>query len=160
MRMAIPTGIGALLLVACGGGAEESGQKPADHDVANPDTAVAQNPSAGAGDVVEVRMTGNGTTVAQYEPDSLTIAPGTTLRFINVSGGPHNVSFWEDSIPSGGREPLDRGMTNTIGSLQGPLLTEPNATYDVSFAGAPAGEYKGYCVPHLAIGMRIWITVE
>ena len=39
-------------------------------------------------------------------------------------------------------------------------LTKPNETYDVSFAGAPAGIYKGYCVPHVALGMKVMIKVE
>ena len=38
--------------------------------------------------------------------------------------------------------------------------TQPNEKYDVSFAGAPAGVYKGYCLPHVALGMKIAITVQ
>jgi len=30
----------------------------------------------------------------------------------------------------------------------------------VSFTGAPAGVYKGYCLPHVALGMHIAITVQ
>src|SRR2546426_427397 len=33
-------------------------------------------------------------TKAAFEPATLTIAPGTTVRFINVSGGPHDVAFY------------------------------------------------------------------
>lgn len=79
---------------------------------------------------------------------------------MNVSGFPHNFSLWPDSIPQGAAAALTSHFPDPIADLQGKLLTGPNETYDVSFAGAPEGEYKGYCVPHLAIGMRIWITVK
>jgi plastocyanin len=51
-------------------------------------------------------------------------------------------------------------MPNPMGDLMGPFLTQPNEKYDVSFAGAPAGTYKGYCMPHVALGMTIAITVQ
>ena len=34
------------------------------------------------------------------------------------------------------------------------------ATYKVSFGGAPTGDYKFYCLPHLALGMHGKITVQ
>jgi hypothetical protein len=46
------------------------------------------------------------------------------------------------------------------GPLEGPLLTEPNGTYKVTFTNAPAGDYKFYCLPHLALGMHGKITVQ
>jgi plastocyanin len=51
-------------------------------------------------------------------------------------------------------------MPTPMADLTGPLLTTPNQTYDVSFAGAPAGTYKAYCLPHVALGMKITIHVE
>jgi plastocyanin len=113
-----------------------------------------------AGPVVEVKMTGNGSTRAAFEPSTLSIAPGTTVRFINVSGGPHNIAFWSDSVPAGGAAALNAVMTNTIDNLSGPFATQPNEAYDVSFANAPKGTYKGYCTPHLALGMKMAIKVE
>ena len=47
-----------------------------------------------------------------------------------------------------------------MGDLTGPFLTQPNEKYDVVFAGAPAGVYKGFCLPHVALGMHIAITVQ
>ena len=138
--------------VACGGGGEQQQQTPA--------TEQAATPAAG-GPVVEVRMTGTGTTAA-FEPAALTIAPGTTVRFINVSGGPHNVSFWGDSIPAGGAAVITAALTgrNLGDPLAGAMITQPNEAFDVAFTGAPTGVYKGYCLPHLALGMRIAITVQ
>jgi plastocyanin len=150
MRFTLLTTIVALGAVAC------SGEKKADQSQAADHAGMA----APAGPVVEVKMTGNGSTIAAFEPRTVTIAPGTTLRFINVSGGPHNIAFWGDSIPAGAAAVLTAAMPNSIDNLSGPFLMQPNESYDVSFANAPKGTYKGYCVPHLALGMKLVITVQ
>jgi plastocyanin len=152
MRFSLLTTIAALGALACGG---EKQADQAQTAGAQPGAAMAP-----AGPVVEVKMTGNGSTVAAFEPKTLTVAPGTTVRFINVSGGPHNIAFWGDSIPAGGGAVLGAAMANTIDNMSGPFLTQPNEAYDVSFANAPKGAYKGYCVPHLALGMTLTITVQ
>jgi len=148
-KLAAVLALGAL---ACGGGEKQQAQT---------ETPAAQEQAAApAGPVVEVQMTGTGSTAA-FEPAALTIAPGTTIRFINVSGGPHNVAFWGDSIPAGAAAVLNAAMAGrTMGDLAGMMVTQPNETFDVSFAGAPTGLYKGYCLPHLALGMKIDITVQ
>src|SRR2546425_74523 len=110
--------------------------------------------------VVEVKMTGDGTSKAAFEPATLTVKTGSVVRFINVSGGPHDIAFYTDSVPKGAVDALKKGMANTMGDLVGPFLTQPNEHYDVSFAGAPAGKYRGYCLPHVALGMHITITVQ
>jgi plastocyanin len=151
MRFTLLTTVVALGALACGGEKQaDQTQTPAGQPAV----------SAPAGPVVEVKMTGNGSTIAAFEPNKLTIAPGTTVRFISVSGGMHNVAFWGDSIPAGAAAALAAGMPNTIDNLSGPFLMQPNETYDVSFANAPKGTYKGYCVPHLAMAMKIAITVQ
>jgi plastocyanin len=153
MRFPLLTTIVALGALACGGGQKaDQTQTPA----GQPAAATA----APAGPVVEVKMTGNGSTIAAFEPKTLTIAPGTTVRFINVSGGMHNVAFWADSIPAGAGAVLTAAMPNTIDNLSGPFLMQPNDKYDISFANAPKGTYRGYCVPHVALGMKIAITVQ
>ena len=152
MRFTLLTTVVALGALACGGEKQASQtQTPAGQPAATP---------AATGPVVEVKMTGNGTNVAAFEPKALTIAPGTTVRFINVSGGMHNVAFWGDSIPAGAAAALTAGMPNTIDNLSGAFLMQPNDTYEVSFANAPKGTYKGYCVPHVSLGMKIAITVQ
>ena len=139
----------ALGALACGGGGDQQQQTQ--------QTPAVEQP---AGAVVDVRMTGTGTTAA-FEPNAITIAPGTTVRFHNVSGGPHNIAFWGDSIPAGAAAVLNAAMTGrTMSDLSSLMLTQPNETYDVSFANAPAGAYKTYCLPHLAMGMKMTITVQ
>lgn len=154
MRFTLLTTVVALGALACGGGDKQASQTqtpPAGQPAATP---------AATGPVVEVKMTGNGTNVAAFEPKALTIAPGTTVRFVNVSGGMHNIAFWGDSVPAGGAAALAAGMKNTIDNMQGAFLMNANDSYEVSFANAPKGVYKGYCVPHVALGMKIAITVQ
>jgi plastocyanin len=158
MRFTLFTTLVAFTAVGCGGDKKSAAsQAEAATPAAAPAAASTAQPT---GAVVEVKMTGNGTSQAAFEPSKLAIKTGTTVRFINVSGGPHNVAFYGDSVPKGGADALKKGMPNPMGDLTGPFLTQPNEKYDVSFAGAPAGVYKGYCMPHVALGMHIAITVQ
>ena len=152
MRFALLTTVIAIGALACG---KKGDQTQTQQQAAPPAAGMAAT-----GPVVEVKMTGNGSTIAAYEPSSLTIAPATTVRFVNVSGGPHNIAFWQDSIPAGAATALNANMKNTVDNLSGAFLTQPNESYDVSFANAPTGTYKGYCTPHLTLGMKIAIRVQ
>jgi plastocyanin len=51
-------------------------------------------------------------------------------------------------------------MTNRLGPLQGPMMTQANQTYRVSFAGAPVGTYDYFCLPHKALNMKGVVTVQ
>ena len=160
MRFTLLTTLVAFAVVACGG---EKKSTASQAEAATPAPAAMPAPAPAAepaGAVVEVKMTGDGTSKAAFETSKLSIKAGTTVRFINVSGGPHNIAFFADSIPKGAAEVLKKGMPNPMGDLTGPFLMQPNEKYDVSFAGAPAGVYKGYCMPHVALGMKIAITVK
>ena len=159
MRFALLTTVVAIGALACG--KKGSDQTNTNQTQSAPPAAPASSAAATtSGPVVEVKMTGNGSTKAAFEPSSITIPAGATVRFTNVSGGPHNITFWSDSVPAGGAAALQTGMKNTVDNLAGPFLTQPNETYDVSFANAPKGTYKGYCTPHLTLGMKIAIKVQ
>ena len=148
------TWIGAAVVLgalACG---EKKPEQAANQPAAQPE-AVAPT----AGPVVEVNMTGVGN-VFKYEPDVIHAPAGATVRFINVSGGPHNVTFYSDSIPAGAADKLNAAMANRMDNLSGPFLINANDHYDVSLAGLPTGTYKGYCTPHQALGMRFTLMVE
>jgi plastocyanin len=108
---------------------------------------------------VEVQMIGDATGY-KFSPAKVTIARGDKVKFTLVSGPPHNVVFWEDSIPKGAAAKLGKAMTNTVGPLTGPFLLNAKDTYEISFAGLPAGTYKYYCAPHLALGMHAVIEVK
>lgn len=149
----------AILVAACGGGEQKAGegQTTATPDQQAPAAAPAAPAAGGATHDVNMVLEGS---AYKYVPEQLTIKAGDVVRFHNVSGGPHNVSFWADSIPAGAADPLKAGMPDQMAPLEGQLITEPNAIYTVTFAGVPTGEYKYYCLPHLALGMKGKITVE
>lgn len=149
------TWIGAALMLgalACGEKKPEQ-QAAASQPAAQPEAAAQP-----AGPVVEVQMTGVGN-VFKFEPDVIHAAAGATVRFINVSGGPHNVTFYPDSIPAGTADKLNAAMANRMDNLSGPFLINANDHYDISLAGLPAGTYKGYCTPHQALGMKFTLMV-
>jgi plastocyanin len=162
----------AMVLAACGGGGDN---RSGGEQAGTPDTTAGANapaanapeanapaanaPTGGTGKSHDVKMVLDGSKY-KFDPDNLTIKSGDVVRFHNVSGGPHNVSFWSDSIPSGAAPVLTKNMPNQMAPLQSPLETEPNAVYEISFAGAPKGDYKYYCLPHLALGMKAKLTVQ
>ncbi|HZS59888.1 MAG TPA: c-type cytochrome [Gemmatimonadaceae bacterium] len=96
----------------------------------------------------------------KFVPNSVTIHAGETVRFVNKIGGPHNVTFWPDSIPAGTQQKLQRGMQNPTGPLTSPLLTNTGDATTVSFDGVTPGTYKFYCMPHQAFGMKGQIIVQ
>ncbi|HEX6105438.1 MAG TPA: plastocyanin/azurin family copper-binding protein [Gemmatimonadales bacterium] len=148
----------AILLAACGGGEQKAGEEQQTTTTTPEQQAPAAAP-AGGGTTHDVNMVLEGSSY-KYVPDQLTIKSGDVVRFHNASGGPHNVSFWADSIPSGAADALKAGMPDQMAPLEGQLITEPNGIYTVNFANAPAGDYKYYCLPHLALGMKAQITVQ
>lgn len=120
------------------------------------DTTAMMAPAAGM--THEVSMTLEGSDY-KFVPASLTIKAGDMVRFKDVSGGPHNVQFYPDSIPAGAAAALDAGMPDKMGSLMSPMV-ETGGSYTVSFAGAALGDYKYFCLPHQAMGMKGMITVQ
>ena len=106
-----------------------------------------------------VRMVGDAKGY-RFEPTSIAARVGDVVRFVNVSGGPHNVAFWADRIPAGTTARLQKNMGQTIGPLSGAMIIEPNEVYTVSLAGLRAGTYNYYCVPHQAMNMTGRIKVR
>ena len=138
MRFALLTAVVAIGALACG----QKGDQNQNQTQAAPPAPPAGGAAAPTGPVVEVKMTGNGSTKAAFEPSTITIPAGATVRFTNVAGGPHNITFWPDSVPAGGAAALNAGMKNTVDNLSGPFLTQPNETYEVSFANAPNSSWN------------------
>ncbi len=153
-KISLVTGL-AFLVAACGGGEKPAAEAPA----ATPAADMAAAAPAATGATHDVNMEFDGKTY-HYVPATLTIKSGDVVNFHNVSGGPHNVAFWADSIPAGAAAVLTAAMPNQMSPLSGSMLVEQDAVYSISFAGAPEGKYDFYCLPHLAMGMRGFLTVE
>jgi plastocyanin len=143
----------ALALAACGKGGE---QKPAEQGA--PAAAPAAAPAT-TGVTHEVAMDFDGKK-GTFTPAELTIKAGDVVKFVVKSGPPHNVAFAADSIPAGAADVLGKAMAETMGPLTGPMKVGIGDTYEISFAGAPAGVYKYHCTPHLPFGMHGTITVQ
>ena len=139
----------AMVLAACGG---------AKTDAANPDSAkvAAAAPAAtGATHVINMVMEG---TAYRFVPAEIAIKVGDKVVFKGVSGAAHNIVFWKDSVPPGADAMLTAAMPDGTAPLSSKMVTDGDSTV-VSFAGMPVGDYKMYCLPHLAMGMKGKITV-
>lgn len=141
-----------LAVMACGGGgdAQSAAEAP----------AAAISVPGGTGTVHEVQMVLTDAGEYRYIPDQLTIKVGDTVRWINASGGPHNVQFKSGQVPDGAEAVLNAAMANRMGSMNGQLLMAPDAVYEISFEGAPVGEYFYVCTPHEMLEMVATLTIE
>ncbi len=111
------------------------------------------------GTVHEIRMVGDAQGY-RFEPAERTIAAGDGVKFIMVSGAPHNVDFQANGIPAGTAAQLSANIPEKGGELGTPIYTELGKEVTISFAGLPAGEYNFNCTPHLPMGMVGKIIVQ
>ena len=129
-------------------------------------TPASPAPSAGAvakvaatGATHEVKMIGDDKGY-RFEPANLTVKTGDAVKFIMVTGGPHNVAFDPATVPADSKAQLDANMDQKMSELSSPFLMNPNEAYTVSFGGVKPGSYPFHCTPHLAMGMKGVITVQ
>ena len=129
-------------------------------------TTPAATPAAGAaaaapatGTTHEVKMIGDATGY-KFEPANITVKQGDAVKFIMVSGGPHNVTF-QNVADAAAKAQLDANMPGQkLGELSGPMVMTPNEAYVISFAKVPAGKYDYICTPHAAMNMKGVVTVQ
>ena len=164
----------ALVLGACGGGDNKAADSSATATPAATDTTAASattppatsttasgsaTAAAITGKTVEVKMIGDAQGY-RFDPANVTISKGDGVKFTMVSGGPHNVAFDPQGIPSGANAQLDANMSDKMAELSSNMKTNPGESVTVSFANLPAGTYNYHCTPHLAMGMKGTITVQ
>ena len=146
-------------LSACGGGGDNAGSGATDSAAgaggAPAGGAVAAAPATGT--VHEVRMLGDEKGY-RYEPVDITIKAGDAIKWIMVSGGPHNVAF--QNVPADAKAQLSANMPNQLSDLSSPMLLNVDETYEMSFANVKPGKYDYLCTPHLANNMRGSVTVQ
>jgi plastocyanin len=162
LGFAVVTGA-AIVLGACGGG-EKAATDTAAAPAAEAPAAPAEAPAAGAmapitGTTHEVKMIGDATGY-KFEPADITIKAGDGIKFIMVSGGPHNVAFDPAALPAAAKTQLMANMPEQAGELSGKMMLNANEEYTISFGGVPAGTYDYHCTPHLAMNMKGKITVQ
>ena len=154
----------AAMLGACGGGDKAKDTTATTPAATTP--AAAPAPAAGAlaampatGATHEVKMVGDDKGY-RFEPANITVKVGDAIKFIMVTGGPHNVAFDPATVPADSKAQLDANMDQKISELSSPMLMNPNEAYTISFAGVKPGQYPFHCTPHLAMGMKGVITVQ
>lgn len=163
LGFAVVTGA-AILLGACGGGDKAATTDSAAAPAAEAAPAPAAAPAAGAmapitGTTHTVNMVGDGQGY-RFEPAEITIKAGDGIKFVMVSGGPHNVAFDPATLSAGAKSALLANMPEQAGELSGKMLLNANEDYTISFAGVPAGTYDYHCTPHLAMNMKGKITIK
>lgn len=164
--------VGVITLGACAGGEK----KPADTTHVAVDTSstttttngTATTPTTG-GAVALAPITGATKTVNmvgdakgyRFEPADITIKQGDGIKFVVVTGGPHNVAFDPATIPADVKGQLDANMgTDKMGELSSNMKMNPGESVTVSFGNIKPGQYPYHCVPHLALNMKGVITVQ
>jgi plastocyanin len=150
--------VSAVVLNACGGG----DNKPADSAAPAPSTS-APAPTVAAvpitADTVTINMIAEGPTF-KFVPADVTVKPGSGLKFVVVSGQPHNVAFFPAELPPDVKAQLNANMTGQTAELQGPLMMQPGEAYVVSLGGVKAGKYNFDCPLHKAFNMKGTVTIQ
>lgn len=153
MRVPAMVAGAALLVAACGG------SKNGDTNKAEAPTTTAPTAAAGTGNTVTIQMVTTGANSFKFDPENVTIKAGDVVIFKGVSGMQHDVAFWGDSIPTGAAAVLTAAMKDGPQAMSTEMIND-GSQVSISFAGAPAGIYKFYCIPHLPMGMHGSITVQ
>jgi plastocyanin len=166
--------LGAIVLGACAGGEKN----PADTTAVKVDTSAvttaattpATTPAAATGTMApitgtthEVKMVGD-TKGFRFEPSTITIKAGDGIKFLNMGGGPHNVSFDPATVPADVKAQLNAnfGADHDPQSDLASKLTSVTAgdAITISFANIKPGTYDIFCLPHKMMGMTGKVIVQ
>ena len=165
-KLAILTGIA--LLAGCGGQKQATTDSAATAQTPNSanaspsatPNAAATSPAPITGQTAEVKMLQDPQGNYRFDPADVTIKSGDGVKFVMVSGGPHNVAFDPAQIPPAAKSQLSANMQQQVSEFSSPMMMNPNETYTISFGNIPPGKYEFHCTPHLAMGMKGTITVQ
>lgn len=159
----------ATIFAGCGGEKKGTGTDSAAIPASTPATATAQTspatseneaPAPITGQTVEIKMLQDAQGTYHFDPADVTIKSGDGVKFIMVSGAPHNVAFDPAQIPPNAKAQLSANMPQQVSELSSPMMMNPNETYTISFGKMPPGKYSYHCTPHLTFGMKGTITVQ
>jgi plastocyanin len=165
--------VGVLSLGACAGGekkpADDTTHVAVDTTAASTTTTTPGTSTTTSGTATMAPITGTTKTVNmvgdakgyRFEPANFTVKQGDGVKFVVVSGGPHNVAFDPATIPADVRPQLDANMgTDKMGELSSNMKMNPGESITVSFGNVKPGTYPYHCTPHLALNMKGVITVQ
>ena len=86
----------------------------------------------------------------RFEPADITVKQGDGIKFVMVSGGPHNIAFDPATIPADVKPQLSANMPDQQGELSSPLYMNPGESYTISFANIKPGAACSGTGTHLA----------
>jgi plastocyanin len=165
--------VGVLSLGACAGGekkpADDTTHVAVDTTAASTTTTTPGTSTTTSGAATMAPITGTTKTVNmvgdakgyRFEPANFTVKQGDGVKFVVVSGGPHNVAFDPATIPADVRPQLDANMgTDKMGELSSNMKMNAGESITVSFGNIKPGTYPYHCTPHLALNMKGVITVQ
>ncbi|HEX4936427.1 MAG TPA: plastocyanin/azurin family copper-binding protein [Gemmatimonadaceae bacterium] len=109
-------------------------------------------PAPVVGAIIEVKMIGDAAGY-RFEPAHVTAKPGDGIKFVVVSGGPHEVAFELEKIPQATKTQFLMNMPNGANG-RSPLLAAPRETWTLSLTGLQPGLYPFYSTPRLPQGMK------
>lgn len=123
------------------------------------EVGAAAEEGSGSGTTHTVEMTDT----LVFEPNSLTIAPGDTVEWVNVGEIPHSVTAYEEEIPdgaeyfaSGGLDSEDAAREDWTGPQNGSVAG--GEAYSHTFQ--TEGTFEYFCIPHEGAGMLGTIEVS
>ena len=163
---------GAIALGGCAGGEKQPSDTThvaVDTTTASVSTTTTTTPAPTGGTASMAPITGTTHEVKmigdakgyRFEPANFTVKQGDAVKFVVVSGGPHNVAFDPATVPAAIKGQLDANMgTDKMGELSSNMKMNPGDAVTVSFANIKPGQYPYHCVPHLALNMKGVITVQ
>jgi plastocyanin len=153
---------GAAFLAACGGSETNTTTDSATTPAVTPAPAPAATGTATfqapTGTEHTVNMVGDAQGY-RYEPATLTVKAGDAIKFVMVSGGPHNVAFDAATVPEDAKAQLAANMPNAT-DMSSPMLMNANEAWTMSTTGVKPGTYTILCTPHLAMGMKMDLTIQ
>jgi plastocyanin len=113
----------------------------------------ALSASPAAADTYTVKM-GTDKGLLQFEPATVTIKPGDTVKWVMNKVPPHNIVFDDTKIPGG-----DKALAKKLSDEK--LKFSPGESYEKTFsADIEPGTYSYYCQPHRGAGMAGKVVVE
>lgn len=129
---------------------------PAPQAPATPIPAASAAPITGT--IVEVKMIGDAKGY-RFEPQHLVAKVGDGVKFVVISGGPHEIAFDLDQVPAETKLQLLANMPNGSNG-RSPLLSTPRETWTLSLGALKPGKYPFVSTPRLPQGMKGEIDVQ
>jgi plastocyanin len=118
--------------------------------------SVASSATASAQATRTIDMTDN----LVFDPDDVTIAPGTTVVWENVGQVGHSVTAYQDDIPEDAAYFASGGFSNEDAARNGyPGQGDIPGGESFSHTFEVTGTYEYFCIPHESVGMLGTIEV-